>query len=208
MKNRGIDGLYAITPDLLDTKKLISVTKQALAGGTKLIQYRNKIADKFMFREQAKELQQLCRDFDVPLIINDHLDIAIELDADGLHVGQTDVSVSMARHQLGHDKIIGASCYNQRELAIKAQKDSADYVAFGAFFASVTKPNTTNATIDLLCEAKAHISVPIVCIGGINLTNAIELVERGCDAIAVSDALFHAHNIRSTAKQFLGLFKQ
>ncbi len=206
MKNPVISGLYAITPDLLDTGALRGVAEQALAGGVRLMQYRNKIADQSLLREQARQLQQLCRAHGAAFIINDHLEIAIELDADGLHVGQEDVSVSQTRHQLGCDKIIGVSCYNRLDLAIQAQKEGADYVAFGAFYTSVTKQNTVTAPIDLLCQAKQKIVAPVVCIGGINLTNATTLIEQGCDAIAVSNALFQAKDIQASAQQFSGLF--
>jgi thiamine-phosphate pyrophosphorylase len=202
-----ISGLYAITPDLLDTDALVDATKQVLAGGAQLIQYRNKIADQTLLREQAKQLLKHCRAYGIPLIINDHLEIAIELDADGLHVGQDDISVSTARHQLGRDKIIGVSCYNRLDFATQAQEEGADYVAFGAFYTSVTKLNTVTASIDLLCQAKQKIAVPVVCIGGINLNNAIRLIEHGCDAIAVSNALFQVKAIQSSAQQFSGLFK-
>ena len=206
LKNPVISGLYAITPDLFDTEALVSMTEQALVGGVRLMQYRNKIADQALLREQARQLQQLCRAHGAAFIINDHLEIAIELDTDGLHVGQDDVSVSQARHQLGCDKIIGVSCYNRLDLAIQAQKEGADYVAFGAFYTSLTKQNTVTAPIDLLCQAKQEIAAPVVCIGGINLTNATTLIEQGCDAIAVSNALFQARDIQASAQQFSGLF--
>lgn len=208
MRNLDISGLYAITPEILDTGALVDVTKQVLAGGVQLIQYRNKIAGHLLLREQAEQLLQHCRAYGIPLIINDHLDIAIELDADGLHVGQDDISVSTARHQLGRNKIIGVSCYNRLDLAIQAQEEGADYVAFGAFFTSLTKLNTFTAPINLLCQAKQKISVPIVCIGGIDLSNAMTLIEHGCDAIAVSNSLFQVKDIQSTTEQFSGLFKQ
>ncbi len=193
---------------MLDTAALVDATKQVLAGGVRLIQYRNKIAGQSLLREQAEQILQQCRTYGIPLIINDHLDIAIELDADGLHVGQDDVSVSTARHQLGCDKIIGVSCYNRLDLAIQAQIEGADYVAFGAFFTSLTKLNTVTAPTKLLCQAKQKISLPIVCIGGIDLSNAVTLIEQGCDAIAVSNSLFQVKDIQLTTEQFSGLFKQ
>jgi len=208
LKNPDISGLYAITPDMLDTAALVDATKQVLAGGVQLIQYRNKIAGQSLLREQAEQILQQCRTYGIPLIINDHLDIAIELDVDGLHLGQDDISVSTARHQLGCDKIIGVSCYNRLDLAIRAQAEGADYVAFGAFYTSRTKLNTVTAPINLLCQAIPKITVPIVCIGGIDLSNAVTLIEQGCDAIAVSNSLFQANDIQSKTEQFSGLFKQ
>lgn len=202
-----ISGLYAITPDLLDTKKLVYKTRLAIEGGVRIVQYRNKLADRVLLNEQAWHMSQLCGEFDVPLIINDHLDIAVEFDVDGVHLGRDDSSLSQARQQLGRDKIIGVSCYNRLELALQAQASGADYVAFGAFFTSVTKPDTVKASIDLLCQARQETVLPIVCIGGINLRNARVLIENGCDAIAVSNALFCAKDIQATAEYFAKLFK-
>ncbi|MEK6595245.1 MAG: thiamine phosphate synthase, partial [Pseudomonadota bacterium] len=142
MRSQEISGLYAITPDLENTNDLLNKVQQALEGRVQLIQYRNKLANEILRRKQAKLLLQLCREYGIPLIINDHLDLAIEIDADGLHVGQDDMSVTKARNQFGQDKIIGASCYNNLNLAVQAEKEGADYVAFGTFFSSLTKPNT------------------------------------------------------------------
>jgi thiamine-phosphate pyrophosphorylase len=197
-----ISGLYAITPDGIDTKKLLVMTQKALAGGAKLIQYRNKTADAQLRHKQAKKLHHLCREYDVPLIINDHLDLALEIGAEGLHVGHNDISVNEARRTLGNTKIIGASCYNRIELAMKAESQGADYVAFGAFFASVTKPDAVTAPLELLCLAKQKLRKPVVAIGGITLLNANLLIERGGDAIAVSDALFGTQDVQSTAQSF------
>ena len=108
MRNPRINGLYAITPDLENTDDLLGRTRQVLEGGAQLIQYRNKLACDILLREQAKSLLQLCREYEVPLIINDHLDLAIEIDADGLHVGRDDVSITQAKNQLGCNKIVGA----------------------------------------------------------------------------------------------------
>jgi thiamine-phosphate pyrophosphorylase len=197
-----ISGLYAITPDGIDTKRLLVMTQKALAGGAKLIQYRNKIADAQLRHKQAKKLHHLCREYDVPLIINDHLDLALKIGAEGLHVGHNDISINEARRTLGNTKIIGASCYNRIELAMKAENQGADYVAFGAFFASVTKPDAVTAPLELLCLAKQKLRKPVVAIGGITLLNANLLIERGGDAIAVSDALFSTQDVQSTAQSF------
>jgi thiamine-phosphate pyrophosphorylase len=197
-----ISGLYAITPDGIDTKKLLVMTQKALAGGAKLIQYRNKIADAQLRHKQAEKLHHLCREYDVPLIINDHLDLALKIGAEGLHVGHNDISINEARKTLGNTKIIGASCYNRIELAMKAENQGADYVAFGAFFASVTKPDAVAAPLELLCLAKQKLRKPVVAIGGITLLNANLLIERGGDAIAVSDALFGTQDVQSTAQSF------
>ncbi len=201
-----VKGLYALTPDQLDTDKLLRMSEQALSGGVSVLQYRNKIANVSLRRVQAKLLRQLCDQYETLFIINDHIDLVTLVDADGMHIGAEDVSVMTARQHLGRDKIIGASCYNQIDLAITAVEEAVDYVAFGAFFSSTTKPDATAVSIDFLAKARSHISVPVVAIGGINLQNAAELIRQGCDAIAVCGALFHQPNIMASAQQFCRLF--
>ena len=203
-----IDGLYAISPDRADSADLITMTQQVLAGGARLFQYRNKTADIALRLEQARLLAHLCREFNVPFIVNDHLDLAEEVGADGVHLGQEDASVTEARRRLGHEKIIGVSCYDRLELSIEAERQGADYVAFGAFYASVTKPGATVAPIDLLRRAKQKLHIPIVVIGGITSSNAMELINLGADAVAASHALFGARNIQSMAEKFSRLFNQ
>lgn len=202
-----IEGLYAITPDFADTSSLVDMTRRALAGGACLIQYRNKTADATLRSEQARSLASLCRKFHVPLIVNDHIDLAIEVNADGVHLGRDDTSVIEARRKLRDGRIVGASCYNRLEPALEAERQGADYVAFGAFFASATKPGAAAASMDLLRHARATLHVPIVAIGGITLDTAVELIRGGADAVAVSNGLFGAPDIQSTAGSFAGLFK-
>ncbi len=203
-----ISGLYAITPDALDTEALITKVRAALDGGISLLQYRNKIADAALRLQQAKVLLNLCREYRVPLIINDHLSLCAEIDADGLHVGADDCQLSEARKLLGRNKIIGVSCYNQLTLAQKAQADGADYVAFGACFATTTKPNAPTAPFSLFAQAKQEISIPIVAIGGITIENAKQVKQAGADAIAVISTLFDALSIAETAQQFHLILKQ
>jgi thiamine-phosphate pyrophosphorylase len=205
---REIFGLYAITPDTGDTASLVAMTRDALAGRAQLVQYRSKTADEELRLEQAHSLARLCREFDVPLIINDHVDLALEIGADGVHLGREDSPISRARLKLGHEKIIGVSCYNKLESAIEAERNGADYVAFGAFFTSVTKRDTVPAAVDLLQQGNLEIRIPIVAIGGINSDNAAELISAGADALAVSNALFRAHDIRSEAGKFSRLFNR
>lgn len=201
-----IGGLYAITPDCTDTEKLLVMTKKSLTGGAKIIQYRNKTADATLRRRQAGKLASLCREFDVPLIINDHLNLMLEIGADGLHLGRNDISVHDARMALGSNKIIGASCYNQINLALIAEDQGADYVAFGAFFASITKPDAVVAPLEILDSAKQKLHIPIVAIGGITRRNAAVLIAHGGDAIAVSSALFDSQDIQEMAESFSQLF--
>jgi thiamine-phosphate pyrophosphorylase len=208
MPQATINGLYALTPDVAETPELVAMTRQALEGGASLVQYRNKAAGSELRREQAHALANLCRTFQIPLVINDHLDLAIEVSADGVHLGREDTRLTDARRRLGHSKIIGISCYNHLERAVEAEHQSADYVAFGAFFASITKPGATPATLDLLNRAKQELQVPVVAIGGITFDNAAGLIRRGADAVAVSNALFYAPDIRAAAENFSRLFKQ
>ncbi len=193
---------------MTDTSVLLARTEQALAGGTQLIQYRNKTADAVLRRHQAGLLAQLCRKYGVPLIINDHPDLALEIGACGVHVGEHDSGITAARKQLGAGKIIGVSCYNEPELAQEAQAHGADYVAFGAFYPTATKQNVVTATIAMLKQAKTLCTVPVVCIGGINTVNALPLIEAGANVLAVSQALFQAGNVRETAEEFSRLFSR
>ena len=201
-----INGLYAITPDITGTTQLCEMTRQALAAGVQYVQYRNKIADYRLRLTQAKALSKLCKQYGAILIINDHYDLVIEVDADGIHIGKEDITITDARDYLGQNKIIGVSCYNQLELALEAERMGADYVAFGAFFYSKTKMNTVSASIDLLSEAKKKLNIPIVAIGGITLANAVSLINHGSDSIAVCHELFGAQNIQFVAKKFNQLF--
>lgn len=201
-----IRGLYAITPDTSNTVQLCEMVDHVLLGGARLVQYRNKAADCQLRLIQSSAISRLCKSYGVPLIINDHLDLALEIDADGLHVGRDDISVMEARRVMGKEKLIGVSCYNQLNLALSAEKAGANYVAFGAFFPSITKTDAARASISLLDEAKRKLSVPVVAIGGINLGNADELTMNGCDAIAVSHGLFNAHDLKLTAYYFSRLF--
>jgi thiamine-phosphate pyrophosphorylase len=203
-----IDGLYAVTPDVADSANLVMMAREVLAGGARLIQYRNKTANIALRLEQSRLLSHLCRKLNVPFIVNDHPDLAAEAGADGVHLGQEDAPVTEARRKLGPGKIIGVSCHDQLELAVEAERQGADYVAFGAFHISSTKPGAMAAPIDLLHHAKRKLHIPVVAIGGITSNNAVELIHAGAHAVAVSNALFGARNIRSAAESFSRLFKQ
>ena len=208
MLDQRISGIYAITPDLTDTQKLVLLTQQAITGGVKLVQYRNKTADRILRLEQATLLFQLCQKFNIPLIINDDLDLVIKIGADGVHLGAEDITVTEARYRLGPEKIIGASCYNQISIAIEAETLGADYAAFGAFFISNTKPFAVAASKNLLYQAKQCLQIPVVAIGGITSENIVELVYRGADAVAVSRFLFNSVNTQSEAKKLSCIFER
>jgi len=199
-------GLYAITPETADTERLLAQVEAALAGGVAAVQYRDKSGDVARRHEQASELVALCRRFKVPLIVNDDLRLADLTDADGVHLGRDDGSLREARIILGKHKFIGASCYQSLDLAQAAQAAGADYVAFGSFFPSPTKPDAARADTALLHAATRAIQVPIVAIGGITLANAPALLDAGADSLALLSALFDAADIRASAHDLNLLF--
>lgn len=196
-----IKGLYAITPDTADTLLLVEMVAQAIKGGASIVQYRNKLADAKLQHEQASALLPICKQANVPLIINDNVALCRLLDTDGVHLGGTDGDIAAARQLLGKDKIIGASCYNRLELSQQAVEQGASYVAFGACFGSNTKPNAVAASLDLFAQAK-YLNVPLVAIGGITLQNVALVKQAGADAVAVINALFASADITQTAKEF------
>ncbi len=206
--NTLIAGLYAITPDLADTRALLLRTRAALSGGARVLQYRNKTASPALRHEQALALQQLCTEFHVPLLINDHLDLALAVDAAGLHLGGDDGDISAARARLGPGKLLGASCYDRIELAQSAVAAGADHIAFGSFFASSIKPDAARPPLDLISRAKKRFRLPVVAIGGITPHNAPQLIAAGVDAIAVISAVFTAPDVAAAAREFLTLFDQ
>lgn len=203
-----ISGLYAITPEQADTARLLRQVRAALAGGAAVVQYRSKGRDVALQHEQASELIALCHAFGVPLIVNDNLRLADLSGADGVHLGREDGSLRQARIVLGAEKMIGMSCYNDLELALAAEAGGADYVAFGSFFPSATKPGAVAAPLDLLQEARKRLHVPIIAIGGITPENAPVLIEAGAAAIAVISGLFDAPDIELAARQYSQLFSR
>ena len=202
-----IRGLYAVTPDTADIAQLTEWVEGALAGGAALVQYRNKIADPELRVSQARALQALCIAYDVPLIINDYLDLVVAVGAAGLHVGKDDVSLGEARARLGPGKLIGVSCYNRIDTALAAQAEGADYVAFGSFFPSSVKPGAVRASPELLRDARKQLGVPIVAIGGITHDNATQLISAGADALAVISSLFGTSDVRLSAGRFKKIFE-
>lgn len=200
-----ISGLYAITPDEQDTVELLRKVRLVLLGGARMLQYRNKAADRVMRLEQASALRGLTREFGASLIINDDAMLAHSADADGVHLGGADGDLIGARDVLGSGRLIGMSCYNRLELARKAVRQGADYVAFGSFFSSIIKPDAVVAAPELLRQAKCEIAVPLVAIGGITPHNGELLLEHGADALAVISALFNAQDIQAVARQFANL---
>lgn len=202
-----IAGLYAITPDLEDTARLCQVVEASILGGASVVQYRNKVANEALRFAQASALLPICRQHQIPFIINDHLDLFLALDADGLHIGGDDGDIRATKQHIGQNKLLGVSCYTDFANAEKAEKAGADYVAFGACFPSNTKPHAPRAELILFAEAKA-LSIPCVAIGGITLENADSVIKAGASAIAVIGELFNRNleETKTVAQQFSSLF--
>lgn len=193
-----IAGLYAVTPDIADTALLVHKVAAALRGGAAVVQYRNKTADATLRLEQARALARLPAMRDALLIVNDDATVAATVGADGVHLGEDDGDVGAARAIVGPDRLIGVSCYDDLTRAQAAVAAGADYVAFGSFFASTTKPAARRADRALLVEAKA-LRVPVVAIGGITAANARALFDAGADAVAViADVFAHDSDERIT----------
>ena len=200
-------GLYTITPQKNGGFiNLLKITKQAIAGGARVVQYRDKSSDSRRRIEEAGALCSLCRENEIIFIINDDTALAKAVGAHGVHLGRWDSAISEARSILGNQAIIGASCYNDLELAISARDAGADYVAFGSFFPSNTKPDAVRATPDLLYKAKATMDLPIVAIGGITADNAPPLITAGADMLAIIQGIFSQPDIKEAAGRFTALF--
>lgn len=201
-----ISGLCALTPDEIDTQRLLALVQPALESSIKTLQYRNKLADSRLRIAQAQVLLPLCRQYGTALIINDDIKLCLAIDADGVHLGKTDGDLAKARERLGPEKILGASCYNRYELAQQAKANGADYIAFGACFVSGTKPDAPRADLHLFTRAKAELGLPVVAIGGITLDNAQQVIDAGADAVAVIGALWNSADIKQTVIRFNRLF--
>lgn len=200
--NDRLRGLYAITDEkLIAAKDFSKAVELALQGGARIIQYRDKSTDQEKRFRQASELTRLCQQYSAIAIINDDIELAKAVNADGVHLGKDDVSLNQARKRLGDKAIIGVSCYNDLPAAIKAEQNTADYVAFGAMFSSSTKPEAVVAGPAIISQAKQQLSIPVCCIGGIALNNVAQLIQQGADMAAVISELFSANNIQHTTKQ-------
>ena len=199
-------GLYLVTPNWDDTDRLLDVTEQALEEGVALLQYRHKHADAALRREQAGALLLLARKYGVPFIVNDFIDLCQELDADGVHVGGTDISVAEARVRLGKQKLVGASCYGDLQLAHKAQQEGASYMAFGGFYPSLVKQYPVTTDPDIVLQAKREIALPCVVIGGMTPENAAPLAARGADLVAAISSVYLADDVTISVREFNKLF--
>lgn len=202
-----VSGLYAITDrSLCEPISIERSVELALRGGASVIQYRDKGGDGARRRREAEALCKTCRAYAVPLIINDDVSLARAVGADGVHIGRDDESLAAARAALGPEAIIGVSCYNRGARALAAQQAGADYVAFGRFFGSSTKPDAIQATPELIRAYRSRIRLPIVAIGGITPENGAELIDAGVDFLAAIGAVFGAGDPEAAARRFAALF--
>lgn len=199
-------GLYAITQ--CENKSPVLVVEEveaAIKGGAAVIQYRDKHPLDALFL--AGELSRICRKYAVPLIVNDDIELCIQAKADGVHLGRDDGDILKARQRLGKNAIIGVSCYNSLKRAVQAQNSGANYVAFGRFFPSTSKPLASPASLDTLQRAKQDIAIPVVAIGGILPENGKMLLDAGADLLAVIGGVFNEDPEKS-ARSFQSLFKE
>nr|VFJ95444.1 MAG: thiamine-phosphate diphosphorylase [Candidatus Kentron sp. LFY] len=200
-------GLYALTDNLLSTRgHLTSAVEGAIQGGAAIVQYRDKGSDSKRRMEEARGLLAVCRSHGVPFIINDDVDLAKAVGADGVHIGKHDLPLSLTRKHLGRESIIGVSCYDSMENAERAQRDGADYVAFGRFYPSHTKPDAVPVTIDQLQEFRRHIHLPIAAIGGITPENGAPVLAAGAGFLAVIHGIFGQPDAETAARKYACLF--
>jgi len=186
-----IRGIYAITPNqILDIKLIEQVITQHSIG---ILQYRHKTNNTEVKLNEAQQLRQLCLEHNTLFIINDDINLAQKVNADGVHLGKEDASIATARQHLGENAIIGVSCYNDLKLAQSAEQQGASYVAFGALFISSTKPGAPVCSLDIVTQAKQTLNIPIVGIGGIDFNNQQQAINAGCDSVAMINALFESN---------------
>ncbi len=207
-RNTPLRGLYAITPDGLAEQELLARVEAALRGGVEIVQYRDKTLSAVQQAGIACALRALCRRHNALLIINDDLALTLAIDADGVHLGGKDGDLAAARLALGPGKLLGASCYDNFELAQTAADAGADYVAFGAVFPSPTKPHAARAPLSLFTRCREELGIPACAIGGITLANAPALISAGADLLAVITDLFEAPDITSHATAYQHLFQE
>ena len=202
------DGLYAITDsNLIPAAELATRVAQAIAGGATVIQYREKQLAASERHRQAAALAALCRRHAVPLLINDDVELAAAVGAAGVHLGRDDTAIRTARERLGADAIIGVSCYNTLQRAHAAAAAGADYIAFGRFFPSHTKPDAVQAEPELLQQARRQLELPLVAIGGITPENGARLLATGANLLAVIHGVFGQPDAQAAAQRYTDLFE-
>ena len=203
--SRRLRGLYAITPECADTERLCALAESALQGGAAILQFRFKAIGASLALEQARRLRQICSAHRTLFIVNDSLDLALAVSADGVHLGRDDGDVRAARSAMPRG-VLGVSCYDDPRRARAAAQGGADYVGIGSVFASATKPGAVRATLELLGEARAASGLPVAAIGGVTLANAPLAIAAGADMVAVISDLFDAKDVRAQAGAFAQLF--
>ena len=197
--------LYLVTDNSDDEEKFLKTIEEGILGGVTVVQIREKTADTLDFYNLALKVKEITTKYDVPLIINDRVDIAMAIDADGVHVGQSDMPCDVTRKLIGKDKILGVSANTVKE-AQKAQKDGADYIGTGAVFPTATKDDADSVSIDELKEVVESIDIPVVAIGGITLENASELNGTGIAGLSVVSAIMSADNPKKASEELLNIF--
>jgi len=204
-----MNGLYLITDETLTPyEKIEEYLTPALASSAKIVQFRDKNSNEKILLETSLKIKALCRKHGTLFIINDYVDLAKEIDADGVHIGRDDEEYEAARRVLGKKKIIGVTCYGDIFRAKELEHKGADYAAFGSFFASSTKPNAPVINIDVLKNAKKMLKIPICAIGGITAHNAPPLIEAGADMLAVISDVWKAENIAAQSAKFADFFDE
>lgn len=207
MTRRPIRGLYAIADTgVISGDRLLDAVGQAITGGARLVQYRDKEGAGAR-TGQARALAALCRRLGVLYIVNDDPELAAAAGADGVHIGRDDAPLAQVRERLAQGSIVGVSCYNDLGRALAAEAAGADYVAFGSFYPSATKPHAVRADLELLREARARLRLPVVAIGGITPENGARLIAAGADALAVINGVFAQPDIEAAARRYAQLFE-
>ncbi|WP_298524632.1 thiamine phosphate synthase [uncultured Methanobrevibacter sp.] len=204
MKNLDLS-LYLVTDKSDDVEKFLNTIEEAIKGGVTVVQIREKTADTLDFYNLALKVKEITTKYDVPLIINDRVDIAMAVDADGVHVGQSDMPCDVTRKLIGEEKILGVSAATVQE-AKKAQKDGADYIGTGAVFPTQTKDDADSVTKEELEEIVKSIDIPVVAIGGITLENASELADTGIKGLSVVSAIMSSENPKKSSQELLKIF--
>lgn len=200
--------VYAVTDRTwLNGQTLENQVEQAIQGGATFVQIREKELDYNAFLEQAQKVKKITDKYHIPFVVNDNVDIAIAIDADGVHVGQKDMEAGQVRQKLGQDKIIGVSVQTV-EQALSAQKNGADYLGVGAVFSTSTKLDASEVSFETLQQICSAVEIPVVAIGGISAQNILQLKNSGVDGVAVVSALFAQKEVAQAAKELATLAKQ
>ena len=197
--------LYLVTDNSDDVEKFLNTIEEGIKGGVTVVQIREKTADTLDFYNLALQVKEITKKYDIPLIINDRVDVALAIDADGVHVGQSDMPCNITRKLIGPDKILGVSAATIDE-AKKAEIDGADYIGTGAVFPTKTKDDAPSVTKQELKEIVESINIPVVAIGGITLDNANQLTDTGIAGLSVVSAIMSSENPKKSSEQLLNIF--